>query len=659
MIFMKPVKYISVLFLSLFFIFLSGVYCVAQGPGSRELVILFTHDLHSYFLPHRVLTQDGQIEETGGFAKLAYIIKEQRMYHGNKALRIDAGDFSMGTLFHTSFATEASELLLMGKMGYDVTTLGNHDFDFHTDGLAAMFQTAKDKSDQLPGIVASNIVVDAKTKDGAALQQAFNDYPAMHYKILERNKVRIGIFGIIGKDAADDTPFAKSVKFADPVSASKRVVDILRKKEKVDMIICLSHSGTYRTEINKKESKISEDELLAKKVPEIDIIISGHTHTVLLEPVRVGKTIIVSGGKYGEYLGILRVYYTRGKPARVASYDLRKVTSGIPDDPIIAEEIDHYKDIVNLKFLSLYNLSFDKVIAESGFNMETINSAYENPGEMGLGNLIADSYRYAVKKAEGKDYEHIHMAMEPLGLIRDSFLKGKITTADVFQVLSLGVGKDGVAGYPLLAFYVTGKELKDILEVEASIAPAKKIGAHLQVSGVKFTYNPHRILFDRVKQVSVQNDKGDYEPLDYDKRYRICSNLYAGGMINYISKVTYGLLSIQPKDREGNRLEDLKQATIYMDKTPNKQKELKQWIALLQYLRSFPDVNKNGIPDIPERYRSPEGRYVSQPSKNLKDMFGDANMITYGVLIGGFIVLCIFIFLAWFAAMKIRKYVKK
>ncbi len=655
---MKPVKYISVLFLSLFFIFLSGVDCVAQGPGSRELVILFTHDLHSYFLPHRVLSQDGQ-EEKGGFAKLAYIIKEQRMYHGNKSLRIDAGDFSMGTLFHTSFATEASELLLMGKMGYDVTTLGNHDFDFGTAGLAKMLQTAKDKSDQLPAMVASNITVNSKTKDSVALQQSFGAYPIAPYKILERNKVRIGIFGIIGNDASEDTPFVKSVKFEDPVSASKRMVNILRKKEKVDLVICLSHSGTYRTEVNRKESNISEDELLAKKVPEIDIIVSGHTHTVLSQPVKAGKTIIVSGGKYGEYLGILRVYCTKGKPVRVASYDLRKITSGIPDDPVIAEEIDYYKDIINRKFLSLYNLSFDKVIAESGFDMESISSAYENPRETGLGNLIADSYRYAVKKAEGKDYEHIHLAMEPLGLIRDSFLKGKITTADVFQVLSLGIGKDGVAGYPLLAFYVNGKELKDILEVEASIAPAKKIGAHLQVSGVKFTFNPHRILFDRVRQVSVQNDKGDYEPLDYEKLYRVCSNFYAGGMINYISKVTYGLLSIEPKDRKGNLLKDLKQATIYMDKNPGGQKELKQWIALLQYLRSFPDINKNGIPDMPERYRSPEGRYVSAPSKNLKDIFAGANMITYGVFIAGFIVLCIFIFLAWFAAKKIRKYTKK
>lgn len=645
---MKLVKKITVFIFSLLFIFLSGEYCAAQGPGSRELVILFTHDLHSYFLPHRVLTEDGQPEEGGGLAKLAYVMKEQRIYHQNKVLRVDAGDFSMGTLFHTSFMTEASELLLMGKMGYDVTTFGNHDFDFRTDGLTKMLQTAKEKSTQLPSIIASNIILDEKASDTKSLQQAFNEYPVKEYTVIERNKVRIGLFGIMGRDAADDTPFAKSVKFADPIHAGKRMIDILLNKEKVDIIICLSHSGI--SPIKEK----SEDEILAQKVPQIDIIISGHTHTVLPKPLKIGKTIIVSSGCYGEYLGILKIFHTKGKGVKVASYDLRKITAGVPDDRIIAEEVANYKDIVNRKFLSSYRLSFDQVIAESDFDMESLASAYENPREMGLGNMIADAYRYAVQKAEGKKYEHVHMALEPLGLIRDSFQKGRITAADVFQVLSLGIGKDGVAGYPLLAFYVTGKELKDILEVEASVAPFKKIGAHLQVSGVKFAFNPHRILFDRVTKVSVENEKGDYEPLDYNKLYRVCSNLYAAGMINYVSKVTYGLLSIKPKDKAGKALPDIKQAVIYMDKSAGKERELKQWIALAQYMRSFADTNKNGIPNIPEKYRAPEGRYQAEPSTALNKIIVGGNFITYGALIIGFIILCALIFLIALVIKKVR-----
>lgn len=645
---MKLAKKTALFAFSLLLIILIGGDSDGQGRGSKELVILFTHDLHSYLLPHKVLTEDGQQVQQGGYAKLAYIIKEQRIYHQNKSLRIDAGDFSMGTLFHTSFLNEASELRLMGKMGYDVVTFGNHDFDFHADGLAKMLQTAQSKTKQLPALIASNIIFSRNDPGDAALKQAFKDYPVKDYTILERNGVRIGLFGIMGKDAADDTPFAKPITFADPIRASKRMVDVLKNKENVDMIICLSHSGT--SPVKKK----SEDEELAQKVPQIDIIISGHTHTILPKPIKVGRTIIVSSGCYGEYVGILKVFYTKGKDIKVASYDLRNIAAGIPDDRIVSEEIADYKDIVSRDFLSPYRLSFDQVIAEIDFNMDSLVSAYANPKEMGLGNMITDAYRYAVQKAEGNNYEYVHVALEPLGLIRDSFQKGKITTEDVFQVLSLGIGGDGVIGYPLLAFYVSGRELKDILEVEASVAPFKKVSAHLQVSGVKFAFNPHRILFDRVTQVSVQNEKGEYQPLDFKKLYRVCSNLYAAEMINYVSKVTYGLLSIKPKDKKGRSLSDLNKMIIYTEKGSSHPKELKEWIALAQYMRSFKDTNRNGIPNIPEKYRAPEGRYQAEPSTDLRKILANGNFITYGALIIGFIILCCLIFLIWLTVRKVR-----
>jgi 2',3'-cyclic-nucleotide 2'-phosphodiesterase (5'-nucleotidase family) len=511
-----------------------------------------------------------------------------------------------------------------------------------------MLQTARSKSQQLPALVASNIIFSRNDPGDAALKQAFKDYPVKDYMVFERNGIRMGVFGIMGKDAGDDTPFAKPVKFGDPIRASKKMVDVLKNKEKVDVVICLSHSGT--SPVKKK----SEDEELARKVPQIDVIISGHTHTILPKPIKVGRTIIVSSGCYGEYLGILKVFYTKGKDIKVASYALRNITTGIPDDRIVSEEVADYKDIVSRNFLSPYRLSFDQVIAESYFNMESLVSAYANPREMGLGNMITDAYRFAVQKAEGNNYEYVHVAVEPLGLIRDSFQKGKITTADVFQVLSLGIGRDGVAGYPLLAFYVTGKELKDILEVEASVAPFKKEDAHLQVSGVKFASNPHRILFDRVTQVSVQDEKGDYKPLDFKKLYRVCSNLYAAEMINYVSKVTYGLLSVKPKDKKGRTLPDLNKTIIYTDKGSSNPQELKEWIALAQYMRSFTDTNRNGIPNIPGKYRAPEGRYQAEPSLNPIKLIAGGNFITYGALFIGFIFLCALIFLIVLVIKKVR-----
>jgi 5'-nucleotidase/UDP-sugar diphosphatase len=216
----------------------------APASYNKELMIVFTHDLHSYFMPHQVLTQDGNQVQQGGYAKLAYLIKGQQLFERNKTITVDAGDFSMGTLFHTSFMQEASELRLMEKMGYDVVTFGNHDFDFRADGLATMLQTAKSKSDQLPAMIASNIVFSKNDPADAKLKQAFKDYPVTQYTVIEKNGIRIGLFGIMGNDASHDILYAKPVKFADPVDTSKHMVDILKKKEKVDLIICLSHSGT-------------------------------------------------------------------------------------------------------------------------------------------------------------------------------------------------------------------------------------------------------------------------------------------------------------------------------------------------------------------------------------------------------------------------------
>lgn len=643
---MKQIQKIIIIALSLLTVSLATSCFAAEEKENKELMILFTHDLHSYFQTHSILNASGKSEKLGGYAKLAYLINEQRILHKNKTLRIDAGDFAMGTLFHTSFSDEASELRLMGKMGYDAITLGNHDFDFHPAGLAAMLEKAKAKNKQLPTVIASNVIFSKADPRDATLKQVFKDHPVKEYTIIERNGIRIGLFGILGKDAQDDTPFAKPVTFADPVEASKRMVDILKNREKVDMIICLSHTGTSPVK------KRSEDEILASEVPQIDVIISGHTHTVLPKPMVIGKTIIVSSGCYSEYLGMLGINYSRGKGVQLASYEIKNISADIPDNKLIAAEIEKYKAIVNKNFLAAYHLSFDQVISNSDFDMESLNSAYQNPREMGLGNMITDAYRFAIKKTEGRNNEYINMAIEPLGLIRDSFRKGPITVANVFQVLSLGMGMDGVAGYPLVAFYISGKELKDVLEVHTTVAPLKKIGAHLQVSGVKFSYNPHRIFFDRVTKVLVQDKTGEYIPLDPQRLYRVCANLYTAEMVNYVVRVTHGLLNVKPKDKNGLALPDLKKAIIYVDKKSPKPEELKEWLALTEYMSSF--KSEKGIPQIPRQYMKPEGRYKVEPSWNPVLLIANGNAITYGALVIGIILLSILILIILYIVKKVR-----
>lgn len=612
----------------------------AQGaPPAGKLSIVFTHDLHSYFFPHEVPAHEGRTAQRGGYAKIARLIKEQRDLKNKHMLLVDAGDFSMGTLFHTTFMTEASELRLLGEMGYDATTFGNHDFDFRNDGLAAMLNIARSKDGRLPAIAASNV-----NFSGAAaeknLTKAFRQYPVKDYIVLERNGLRIGLFGLMGKDAADDAPYAKPVTFADPSTSARRAVDILKKQERVDVLVCLSHSGTS------VEKKHSEDEILAREVPEIDVIISGHTHTVLTQPVIVGKTIIVSAGCYGEFLGVLDLAYERKRGVTVTAYELKPITAGLPEDERLAADVLNFKKAVDREYLASFGYRYDQVIAESDFHMEPLSSIYVNPRETGLGNMITDAFRYAVEQVKSNNDDYIHLVIDPLGLIRDSFRRGRITTADIFQVLSLGLGMDGVPGYPLLTAYITGAEMKDLLEVYTSVAP-RKTDAHFQLSGIKMTYNPHRLPFDRVTSVLVREVDGAYRPLNPDRLYRICMNSYTAKMVEFVQRVSHGLIRLKPKDRAGRSIGDLKNALVDADPGKPGVQELKEWVALATYMKSFPDTDANGVPNIPDRYRRPEARIVAAPSRNPVKLITGGNMVTWGALGVGTLLLFSLGFMIW------------
>ncbi len=598
----------------------------AGGPAARErLVLLFTHDLHYYFLPQRVAVPGGPPAERGGYAKLMTLIREIRSHEGGRTLLLDAGDFSMGTLFHTAFMTEAAELRLMAAMGYDAMTLGNHDFDFHLQGLAKTLRIARAAESRLPIMVASNVVFSPDGKGDGDLRAAFREYPVEPYAIIERQGVRIGLFGILGEDAQTDTPFAKPLTFADPVETAKQMAALLREKEKVDLVVCLSHSGTSPVK------KHSEDENLARAAPDIDVIISGHTHTILSTPIVVGKTIIVSAGCYGAYLGRLTLDYAKGSGAAAVGYELIPVARDIPADPARARRVAGGKIDVDSRYMAAYGYGYDQIVAESGFDMETLEAACANPGETGVGDMITDAYRYAVHRAEGPRYDYIHVALEPIGHIRASLLKGPITVDDIFRALSLGLGTDGMPGYPLVSYYITGKDLKDLLEVETTVAKLKR-DAHLQLSGVRFSFNPHRVPFDRVTAIAVQNASGIYEPAAPEKLYRICLNFYAAQMVDYVRTASHGLLSVQPLDREGRPVTDAKQGIIDADALTPGVQEIKEWAALAAYLKSFPDSDGNGIPEIPARYRQPEGRFSAAPSWNPVDLIAGGNVITYAAL---------------------------
>ena len=291
----KNIRGISLFMVPILATGLMGVSAMAQEKNEKEVTVVFTHDLHSH-LESFYLEEEGEEKEVGGFARIMTYLEKKRAEDEN-LLFLDGGDFSMGTLYQTVFESQAAELRMLGFLGADVTTLGNHEFDYRSSGLANMLAAAKDSGDKLPAMVLCNVDWEAtlegeNAEDGALLQEAFERYGMKNYVVLQKGEVKIAVTGVFGKDSLACAPTC-ALTFKDPIEAVKETVEDIKKNEEVDMIVCVSHSGTWE-----EESK-SEDELLAKAVPELDLIISGHTHSILEEPIIHGNTGIVSTGEYG------------------------------------------------------------------------------------------------------------------------------------------------------------------------------------------------------------------------------------------------------------------------------------------------------------------------------------------------------------------------
>jgi 5'-nucleotidase len=130
----------------------------------------------------------------------------------------------------------------------------------------------------------------------------------------------------------------------------------------------------------------------------------------------------------------------------------------------------------------------------------------------------------------------------------------------------------------------------------------------------------------------VLQPDGSYAPLESDRLYRICTNYYTGLMVDYISRASHGILTMRAKDRAGRLLSDLKEAIVDGDPAQPGVQPIKEWIALAEALKSFPDRDGDGIPDIPLRYARPEGRFASVPSWNPVSLLAGAGLLTFGPL---------------------------
>ena len=604
---------------------------------SKQLDILFTHDTHSH-LNSFITIVDGEKKEAGGFAKLKTLIEEHKKVNPD-TLVLDGGDFSMGTLIQTVYDTEAAELRMLGQIGCDVTTLGNHEFDYQSKGLADMLNAAKNSGDTVPSLVLCNVDWDAMEEAGLSegqkqIQSAFEKYQVKDYVVVQKGNIKIAVLGVFGKDALVCAPTCELV-WKDPVKAAKQTVEKIKKKEKVDMIACVSHSGTC------DDADKSEDEILAKEVPDIDLIISGHTHSQLDKPIQHGNTYIVSCGEYGKNLGTISMTQKDDGRWKATSYELIPVSDEVNPDETTQAKIDALMDTVDINYLAKFGYTRKEVLAENDIEFNSLDEMGTKHEELNLGDIISDAYVYAVENSDNYDGDPVDVAVVPSGTVRDTYAKGEITVESVYNSFSLGIGKDGLAGYPLISAYLTGKELKLVAEIDASISDFMTI-ARLYCSGLNFTFNPHRMILNKVTDCYLTGQDGKREEIQDDKLYHVVTDLYTGQMLGSVMDISYGLLSIIPKDKEGNPIEDLEEYAIMEEN-----QELKAWVAIARYMQSFDDTDGDGIANVSEYYATTHGRKVVENSRNLVQLLKNPNkffMLMIGIVTVAVLIVLLLIF---------------
>jgi len=437
---------------------LLAVLLVATAAGAASLRILHINDFHGFAQPDTPL---GTQQEQGGAAYLATRIKELR--RERPTLLLAAGDMIQGNNLANLFQGK-SMVVLMNALGLDAMVVGNHEFDFGQEVLRERIKEAR-----FP-VLGANV----------------EGLPGLKpYVINKVGRLRVAVIGVVTPETATATHPRNVVglKFEAPEAAVRRCLP--RVKPGADLVVVLSHLG------------YAADRELAAQVPDIDVIVGGHSHTRLTEPVRVGNTIIVQAWEHGKVLGVLDVTVEKGKITRIQGR-LEDISPAVGrEDPAVARLVAVYSREVDKKL--------EKVMGQAAVELDGQNVRRQ---ETNLGNLVAD----IIRQTAGADAALING-----GSLRTSIPAGPIRVKEIYNVLPFD-------NY-IAAVRLTGAQLRAALEHGLS-GLEEGAGRFPQVSGIAFTFDPGAPPGSRVREVTVGG-----QPLVPEKEYTVATNdfLVAGG----------------------------------------------------------------------------------------------------------------------------------
>lgn len=598
---------------------------IQAQSGSADLLnftILHTNDEHAALVPRPQsdYTLDGA-ETVGGIARVATLIRQIRAQKAAKnepVVVVSAGDFISGSPFSwLTLRSESPELTLMIESGYDIVTLGNHEFDYGPDLLASYLRGIgyPDMAAQVPIVATNTVIPDGHDLGNVGIQ-------GTHVKRLS-NGLIVGFFGLMGVHASDVAPMARPVEFSDQVTAAKQAVQSLQDAG-VDVIILLSHSGE------------NEELDLANAVPGIDLIVGGHTHSVIPKPIVAQTgTIIVQTGTEFQYMGKIELEYNvQNRSLRMVNMPapdtdetyLIAIDQSIPEDARIKVLVDQYGEKLNLLVSEMTNglvNRYDQIIARSDVVLKRTPNLSETP----LGNFVADAMLMAAEKATSSRVDFVFQAS---GVIRGDLVPsrhpesyGNLSFYDVVSLIGLGSGPDLLPGYPMVSIYFTGEEIRRVLEITVLLSELMGNTYFLQNSRLLVDYDPSRSTYftipftntplpsgKSVLQAMMYTGEGrqSNSPDDYvqlrkgdQTLYHVVSDYYNASFLPMVGEVLPSLKLVM-KDEIGNPV-NLEDRIIYYNGG-----ESKVWEAVVMYLMNQP-TDENGVPTVDASYAEVEGRW--------------------------------------------------
>lgn len=638
-----------------------GLFFGVQSGNSQDLIpittdelrftLLHTNDEHAALIPKPASDYGLEGSQTvGGIARVATLvnqIREQKAAENEPVLLVSGGDFISGSPFSWLILRNYSpELNMMIESGYDVITLGNHEFDYGPEVLAQYLERVgyPEMALQVP-IVATNMQI----PDGHPLKNM--GIESTHLKRLPNGLV-VGFFGMMGIHAANVAPMAAPVTFSDRVQAASIAVQQLRDNG-ADVVVMLSHSGE------------GEESDIAAAVSGIDVIVGGHTHSVLQKPLVVNNTLILQTGTEFQYMGMLEFSFDpAAKKLTMLNMPgdgpdetyLIPIEESIEEDPRVKVLVDEYaarlSELVSEMTDGEVN-SYNQIIGKSDVVIPRSPELSETP----LGNFVADAMLQAAEKATGRRVDFVFQAS---GVIRGDLVpsmhpdgKGNLSFYDVASLIGLGSGPDGLPGYPMVSVYFTGTEIRRVLEITVYLSQLMGDTYFLQNSRLLVDYDPDRATYFTVPFTNTaipsgksvldariytgdgrqSSDPADYVSLNLNDTtlYHVVSDYYNASFLPMVGEVLPGFKLVM-KDENGNPV-DLKDRIII-----DNGQEAKVWEAVVSYLMEQP-TDSTGVPVIDATYGQTEGRW------NRVDG-GSVILVPVLITVGGLGVI-IFLIVAW------------